>query len=111
MKQIITGFFFIVLQFDMLFAQQSVGIGTTTPNASAQLDIVSTNKGILIPRMTAAQRSAIVSPANGLMVYETTTNSLWVFNGTVWVQQGSGGASPGQNPVAIFITVMLEMLG
>ncbi len=90
----ITICFFFLLQYELLSAQQSVGIGTTTPNASAQLDITSTNKGILIPRMTAAQRSAIASPANGLMVYETTTNSLWVFNGTVWVQQGSGGVSP-----------------
>jgi hypothetical protein len=92
MKQLLTGFFFILLTSNTM--AQSVGIGTNTPNASAQLDITSTNKGILIPRMTAAQRSAIASPANGLMVYETTTNSLWVFNGTVWVQQGSGGVSP-----------------
>ncbi|MBK9382218.1 MAG: hypothetical protein IPN39_12960 [Chitinophagaceae bacterium] len=77
-----------------LTTAQTVGIGTTTPNASAQLDIVSTNKGLLIPRMTAAQRAAIASPAIGLMVYETTTNSLWLFNGTVWVQQSSGGVSP-----------------
>ncbi|MBK8142166.1 MAG: hypothetical protein IPK57_15155 [Chitinophagaceae bacterium] len=77
-----------------LTTAQTVGIGTTTPNASAQLDIVSTSKGLLIPRMTAAQRAAIASPAIGLMVYETTTNSLWLFNGTVWVQQSSGGVSP-----------------
>jgi hypothetical protein len=76
MKQIITGFFFIVLQFDMLFAQQSVGIGTTTPNASAQLDIVSTNKGILIPRMTGAQRTAIPTPPIGLMVIQTNTETV-----------------------------------
>ncbi|HQZ76242.1 MAG TPA: hypothetical protein PLO70_17115, partial [Chitinophagaceae bacterium] len=85
--------FVFLLQCAMLSAQ-TVGIGTTTPNASAQLDIVSTNKGLLIPRMTAAQRAAIASPAIGLMVYETTTNSLWLYNGTVWVQQSSGGVSP-----------------
>ena len=76
---------------------QSVGIGTTTPNASAQLDIVSplNNKGLLIPRMTSAQRLAIASPiAPGLMVYETTTNSFWFYNGSVWNQIGTGGASP-----------------
>jgi hypothetical protein len=91
MRIIIISFIFL-LQYSALSAQ-SVGIGTNTPNASAQLDITSTNKGILIPRMTSAQRTAIVSPASGLMVYETTSNSLWVFNGTVWVQYGSGGAS------------------
>lgn len=48
-----------------------VGINTSTPNASAALDIESTSKGILIPRMTSAQRLAISSPAPGLMVYDT----------------------------------------
>lgn len=90
--RIITICFIFLLQYSVLSAQ-SIGIGTNTPNASAQLDITSTNKGILIPRMTAAQRAAIVSPASGLMVYETTSNSLWVYNGTVWVQYGSGGTS------------------
>ncbi|MEP6712221.1 MAG: hypothetical protein ABJA37_07395 [Ferruginibacter sp.] len=76
---------------------QSVGIGTTTPHSSAQLDIVSpfNNKGLLIPRMTSAQRLAIASPiAPGLMVYETTTNSFWFYNGSGWSQIGTGGVSP-----------------
>jgi hypothetical protein len=50
---------------------QNVGIGTNTPNTSAQLDISSTTKGLLPPRMTQAQRNAIVSPAPGLLVYQT----------------------------------------
>jgi hypothetical protein len=63
---------------------QSVGIGTTTPNTSAQLDISSTSKGILIPRMTTAQRDAIVNPANGLMIYNSTEKQYNLFNGTRW---------------------------
>lgn len=63
-------FYFLIFAFELSTAQ-SVGIGTNTPNASAMLDITSTNKGLLIPRMTAANRLAIVSPANGLMVYQT----------------------------------------
>ncbi len=55
---------------------QSVGIGTTTPNSSALLDITSTTKGLLMPRMTTAQRNAIVSPADGLLIYNTTTDEL-----------------------------------
>ncbi len=47
------------------------GIGTTAPNASAKLEIAATDKGLLIPRMTSAQRTAITSPANGLLVYQT----------------------------------------
>ncbi|MCC7303238.1 MAG: hypothetical protein IT233_11410, partial [Bacteroidia bacterium] len=47
-------------------AQDNVGIGTTTPDASAILEMMSTNKGLLIPRMTAVQRLAL-TPANSLM--------------------------------------------
>ncbi len=77
-------------------AQQNVGIGTNTPNASAMLDITSpfNNKGLLIPRMTSSQRDLIPSPAPGLMVYETSTNSFWYYNSSVWNQIGTGGASP-----------------
>lgn len=61
-----------------------VGINTVTPNVSSMLDISSTNKGLLIPRMTSAQRLAIITPATGLMVYETTTNQFFYFDGIVW---------------------------
>jgi hypothetical protein len=47
------------------------GIGTTTPNASAKLEIASTDKGLLIPRMTSTQKGNITSPANGLLIYQT----------------------------------------
>jgi hypothetical protein len=59
---------------------QSVGIGTMFPNNSSQLDIVSSTKGLLIPRMTSDQRRAIPFPASGLIVYDVTTYSLWVYN-------------------------------
>ncbi len=68
----------------ILFAQQNVGIGTTTPAASAQLDVSANNKGLLIPRLTSAQRTSIASPASGLMVYDTDTKSFWFYSGTNW---------------------------
>ncbi|HCQ14365.1 hypothetical protein [Flavobacterium sp.] len=67
-------------------AQSGVGVGTTTPDASSALDVTSTTKGFLMPRMTTVQRTAIATPATGLQVYDTTTNSQWYYNGTVWVQ-------------------------
>jgi hypothetical protein len=70
----------------IIFAQQNVGIGTTTPNNSALLDLTATNKGLLVPRMTTAQRIAIVTPATGLLVYDTNFNQFWYFDGTMWVQ-------------------------
>ena len=48
-----------------------VGIGTTTPDASSALDITSTTKGLLIPRMTAAQRDAITTQSQGLIIFCT----------------------------------------
>lgn len=68
---------------------QSVGIASTTitPDAQSILDIQSTSKGVLLPRMTSAQRTAI-SPTNGadfgLSVYDTDTDSYWYWDGTVW---------------------------
>lgn len=61
-----------------------LGIGIVTPDASAVLDITSTNKGVLPPRMTTTQKTAISSPATGLVVYDTTLNALSVYNGTAW---------------------------
>jgi hypothetical protein len=66
----------------------SVGIGTASPGASALLDMTSTTKGFLPPRMTTAQRNAISSPATGLQIYNTTTNRLNVYNGTIWMPVG-----------------------
>jgi hypothetical protein len=62
----------------------NVGIGTTSPNAAALLDLTSTTKGFLPPRMTLVQRTAIASPPAGLMIYNTTSNKLNVYNGTAW---------------------------
>ncbi len=71
----------ISLLFVNIFGQQ-IGIGTNSPDTSAVLDIQSTSSGLLIPRMTTAQRNAIFSPANGLLVYDTNTNSFWFYNGS-----------------------------
>ena len=67
-------------------ASLSVGIGTGNGaiNGSAILEIVSTSRGFLPPRMTTAQRNAIGSAAAGLMVYNTTTNKLNFYNGSAW---------------------------
>jgi hypothetical protein len=60
------------------------GIGTATPAASAQLEVVSTSKGFLPPRLTTAERDAISSPAAGLVLYNSTTNKLQVRTNTAW---------------------------
>ena len=74
-----------------LFAQ-NVAINTdgSAAGASSILDIKSINKGLLIPRMTTAQRTAIAAPAKGLIVFDITTNSFWFYNGTAWSQLSAG---------------------
>jgi hypothetical protein len=64
----------------------SVGIGTTSPNASALLDVSSTTKGFLPPRMTTAQINAISTPAEGLIAFNTTISHLCVYQGGAWVR-------------------------
>lgn len=63
---------------------QNVGIGTSSPRPSAQLDVSSTNKGMLIPRMTSTQRKAISNPEFGLMVFDTDKGSILFFDGQKW---------------------------
>lgn len=69
-----------------------VGIGTTEPTSQAALDIRTTDKGLLMPRLTTAQRTtlgatlttATNSNNKGMQVYDTDTNSIWFWNGTTW---------------------------
>ena len=79
------------------FAQDNMGIGTSTPDPSSVLDLTATDKGLLVPRMDAVQRIAIALPATGLMVFDTDDNQFWYFDGTIWVQalgpQGPAGAN------------------
>lgn len=69
----------------MLLAQ-GVGIGTPTPDPSAALEVSSVAQGMLVPRMTTAQRTAISNPATGLLVFDMTTNSFWFKGGSNWME-------------------------
>lgn len=73
-----------------------VGIGTTAPNASSELEIASplNDKGVLIPRMTQAQRNLIASPATSLLIYQTdNTPGFYYYNGTIWVGITAGAST------------------
>lgn len=92
-KFLLLGAFFTNATF---FAQ--VGIGTTSPNAKSALDIVSTEKGFLMPRMTTAERTAIFASADatsaGMRVYDTTTKTFWYYDGTLWVEDAKNASEP-----------------
>jgi len=77
----------ICMAFSMLHMYgQGVGIGTQNPDPSAKLEISSNTQGTLITRLSTAQRNAIVSPAMGLMIFNTTTNCINIFMGSSWKQ-------------------------
>lgn len=86
MNRIITT---LIICANISFLNAQVGIGTNTPDNSAMLQVQSTEKGFLLPQMSSAQRTSIATPANGLQVYDTNTNSIWYFNGTFWVNTQS----------------------
>ena len=65
-------------------ANGSIGIGTSSPQSSALMDINTSNKGILIPRLTESQRDAILSPVDGLLVFNLTTGCIDYFLGGSW---------------------------
>ena len=86
-----------------LYAQNgSIGIGTETPNPNAVLDLVSpqNNQGLLVPRLTTAQRtdagflSSLASTENSLLVYDTDENQFYYWLNDTWVSFSSGGFSP-----------------
>ena len=64
----------------------NMGIGTLTPDSSARLEVSANNKGFLTPRMTSAERNAISNPAEGLLVYDTSTSSFWYFKSGNWTE-------------------------
>ena len=106
---------FFFLLFVSKAYSQSVAINTdgSTAHSSAIVDIKSTSKGLLIPRMTSTERTAIASPAQGLFVFDLTTNSFWYYNGTAWnnlAQQASApsavwmlNGNSGTNPSTDFV--------
>lgn len=75
---------FIILFISTVSYAQSVGIGTATPDPSALLHLQSSTKGFLVPAMATTDRLAIASPAAGLLVYDYTTKSFWLFTSASW---------------------------
>jgi len=110
MKKLALLIMLISISFMSAFSQ-GVGINGTgnAPDASSMLDVSSTNKGLLLPRMTTAERYAIASPANSLLIFNTTTRCFeaWDAPSSTWVAFGCIGctvptgvsASASPNPI------------
>lgn len=111
-KSILLLLLLLVARFTPSLAQNNVGIGTPTPDPSAVLEILSNTQGLLIPRMTTAERLAIPAPANGLMLFDVTVNCIFYYvNPTGWVSlclnsgptgpQGTAGVAGPQGPSGV----------
>jgi hypothetical protein len=79
-------FLFVVTAF--CTQAQNVGIGTTTPNTNAALEISSNSKGLLIPRTSSTSRTAIANPPKGLMVYDSSFSAFYYYDGGRWLPVG-----------------------
>lgn len=93
MKKILTTpFLLIIISFFQSYAQtnNNVGIGTLSPNANAILDVTSTTKGLLTPRMTTSEKNTLGSnmatTEAGMLVYDTDTQTFWYWDGNSWLE-------------------------
>ncbi len=73
-------FLFLLLNVSVVCSQNNVGIGTATPAPSSILDLNANDKGVLVPRLTTAQRLAIVAPANSLLVFDTDVDCFFYYS-------------------------------
>jgi hypothetical protein len=89
----------------------AAGIGTTSPNSSSLLEVKSTTKGVLIPRMTLTQRNAIASPATSLLIYQTnSTPGFYYYNGSAWTAVSSKGANTTLSNLVAPTSINMDLL-
>jgi hypothetical protein len=105
MKKIITFFFlFWLAVFSWSGLSAQTGIGTTTPDAQSILDIVSTQKGLLLPRLTTAQQTTLAgilsSGETGMLIRDSITGKMLCWAGTAW-KDASGGLLTASSPLSI----------
>jgi hypothetical protein len=93
--------FLLAMLVNFSFAQ--VGINTTSPDASAELDVFSNSKGLLLPRLTTTAINTLTATASeGLIVFNTTTKQFWGYNGTSWQILTTSNAPTGTPVTATF---------
>ena len=87
------------------YSQQNVGIGTTTPNNNAMLEIESTTQGVLLPRLTTAQQTTLAgmltTAETGMQVTDATTGKLVYWGGGGWLTYTPGNALSAQSPLSV----------
>ena len=106
--------FFLTVPFFYLFAQVGINTDNNPPDNSAMLDVKSTEKGLLPPRMTYEQRNAIPDPAEGLMIFCTNCNqdgtgTITIFQGGLWINIAGSCVVPASPPAGSYIPSVTEM--
>jgi hypothetical protein len=105
MKNLLFSLGLSVILYSTASAQSvAIGSGSVTPHSSSILDLQSTDKGFLVPRV--ANPSTIASPATGLLVYNTTTNKFNFFDGSAWSEVGGGNVYTGGTGISVSGTVI-----
>lgn len=79
------------------YAQVAINNDNSTADGSAILDVKSTTKGVLVPRMTSAQRNMITNAAVGLLVFDLTTESFWFNGSSGWIELSDGNLNTVQD--------------
>ncbi len=93
MKKFLFIILFFLSQTSISKAQMGINSTGTAPNPSAMLDVSSTTKGLLPPRMTSTQKNAIANPADGLLVFDTNTQSYWFRQSGAWTELPKAGST------------------
>lgn len=101
-------FLFVFTLFLSVNIKAQIGIGTTTPNPSAILDINSTTKGFLPPRMTINQRNAILNPIAGLIIWCIDCDEIQAYNGTIW--KNMAGAAACTSPTISNVSICNQVI-
>jgi hypothetical protein len=91
MKKSINLILFFLLTISSFSQSVAINNNAIAAHASAMLDISSTSKGLLVPRMSSIQRNQIPNPANGLLLYDTDANAFLYYNGSSWNGVAAGG--------------------
>jgi len=106
-----TQIFIVFLLLTVYSSFSQIGVGTTTPSTSSLLDVSSTTKGVLIPRMTQAQRNTIVSPSPSLLIFQIDgTTGYYYYNSTNWVQLHFNTNASDLYPGSLILTSQQKIL-
>ena len=84
MSKLYTLFLFLSIAPAVIAQNVAINNNSLSPHESAMLHVQSNSKGLLVPRMNTAQRTSITDPANGLLVYDVTTESFWHYANSGW---------------------------